>query len=113
MSYLVRISVRRHFNDPADAGEPLREAQGLFRRFHCFDAPRVLRRHCRRMIPDVLVNLGDLNGVIYRSDRGQCGQPRTFVHFFKTPAQLSCDARGTQLYIQGGRYLVTPRGIEG
>ena len=113
MGYLVRISVRRHFNDPTGAGELLHEARGLFHRFHCFDAPWVLRRPCPRIIPQVLVNLGELRGLIYRSDRGQCGQPRTFVHFFETPPQLTCDVGGGQLYLQGGRYRVTRRGIEG
>jgi hypothetical protein len=79
----------RTTNAPAAANEWLREARGLFRSFHCFDAPRVLRSPC------------------------QCGQPRTFVHFFETPAHLTCDSRGRQLYIQGGRYRVTTRGIEG
>lgn len=103
----------RTTNAPAAANERLREAQGLFRSFHCFDAPRVLRSPCQRVIPEVLVNLGELRGLIYRSDRGQCGQPRTFVHFFETPTRLTCDPRGRQLYIQGGRYRVTTRGIEG
>jgi len=31
----------------------------------------------------------------------------------QTPVQLTCDPRGTQLYIVGGNYRVTERGIEG
>ena len=31
----------------------------------------------------------------------------------ETPAQLTCDVTGTQLYILGGHYRVTRRGIEG
>jgi len=65
------------------------------------------------MIPDVLTHLGELRGLIYRSDRGQCGRLRTFVHFFETPAQLTCDPRGRQLHILGGNYRITRRGIEG
>jgi hypothetical protein len=63
--------------------------------------------------PDQLVNVGELRALIYRSDRGQCGKPRTFIHFMETPTRLACDASGKQLYIVGGNYRVTPRGIEG
>jgi hypothetical protein len=59
------------------------------------------------------MHVGELRGLIYRSDRGQCGSPRTFIHFLRTPARLACDPQGRQLYVLGGRYRVTPRGIEG
>ncbi len=88
-------------------------ARKLFRLFHCFPAPRFLRMRCRRVIPPVLVHVGRLRGLIYSSDRGQCGSPRTFIHFLRTPARLTCDAAGRQLYILGGRYRITRRGIEG
>lgn len=68
---------------------------------------------CRRLIPPVLVQLGFLRGLIYSSDRGQPGCPRTFVHFMRTPPRLACDPAGSQLFILGGRYRVTRRGIEG
>jgi hypothetical protein len=35
------------------------------------------------------------------------------VHFFKLRPQLTCDAHGKQLYILGGNYRVTSRGLEG
>jgi len=65
------------------------------------------------VIPDVLVQIGRLKGVIYSSDRGRRGRSRTYVHFMETPPTLACDPGGTQLYVIGGRYRVTPRGIEG
>jgi hypothetical protein len=65
------------------------------------------------MIPNVLVKLGQLRGVIYSSDKEQCGRPRTFIHFMETPPLLASDADGKQLYIVGGKYRVTSRGIEG
>jgi len=89
------------------------KARQLFERFHSFAPPRILRRRCRRLMPKVLVNLGELRGLIYSSDKGQCGQPRTFIHFMDTPPLLTTDARGMQLYIIGGNYRVTARGIEG
>ncbi len=91
----------------------VRAAQKLFRTFHCFGAPRVLRIPCRRVIPPVLVHLGFLRGLIYSSDRGQSGCPRTFVHFMRTAPRLVCDRQGRQLFILGGRYRITRRGIEG
>ena len=36
-------------------------------------------------MPKVLVNLGELRGLIYSSDKEQCGRPRTFIHFMETP----------------------------
>lgn len=91
----------------------LRQACDLFEQFHCFPAGQVMRQPCRRVIPKVLVRVGELRGLIYGSDRGQSGCRRTFVHFLETPAQLACDPAGRQLYILGGNYRVTRRGIEG
>jgi hypothetical protein len=88
-------------------------ARELYERFHCFAPQRVIRRPCRRLIPPVLTHLGQLRGLIYSSDRGQRGRPRTFIHLMETPPTLACDPAGMQLYIIGGRYRVTPRGIEG
>jgi hypothetical protein len=113
MSYLVRISVTGRINEPMEVRGCLRQACEFIRPFHGFGAARLLRRRCQGMIPDVLMHLGELRGLIYRSDPGQCGRPRTFVHFFETPADLTCDPCGRQLYIRGGRYRVTTRGIEG
>jgi hypothetical protein len=113
VSYLVRISVTKQPSAPKQDQKVLDEACGLFRQFHCFDAPRLLRQPCQRLIPKVVVHLGELRGLIYRSARRGFGKPQTFVHFLETPAQLTCDVRGRQLYILGGRYRVTRRGIEG
>jgi hypothetical protein len=88
-------------------------ARQLFERFHAFAPPLLLRQRCTREIPDVLVKLGRLRGLIYTSDKGRCGQPRTYVHFMETMPLLACDPRGRQLHILGGRYRVTARGIEG
>ena len=65
------------------------------------------------IMPRVVVQLGELMGVIYRSDKWNQGQPRTFIHFMDDPPRLVSNAAGTQLYIVGGRYRVTARGIEG
>lgn len=91
----------------------LQKGKTLFRLFHCFPAPRIVRRPCPRVIPRVLVKLGRLKGVIYSSDRGEQNCPKTYIHFMEEPPLLVSDTRGRQLYIIGGRYRVTRRGIEG
>ena len=109
MAYLV-IRVRRARSTRCDDFD---RAHRLFERFHAFAPPVLLRQRCERRIPDVLVKLGRLRGLIYTSDKGRCGQPRTYVHFMETMPTLACDPAGTQLHILGGRYRVTARGIEG
>lgn len=107
MAYILSI----RSNEPGNSS--LDMARQLFERFHSFAPPRTLHRRCRRLMPEVLVNLGELRGLIYSSDKEQCGRPRTFIHFMDTPPLLASDPRGKQLYIVGGNYRITPRGIEG
>ena len=38
---------------------------------------------------------------------------RTYIHFMDTPPILASDPAGHQLYVVGGNYRVTDRGIEG
>ena len=91
----------------------LRSRASAVRALPRFRTAMLLRQRCERRIPDVLVKLGRLRGLIYTSDKGRCGQPRTYVHFMKTMPTLACDPAGRQLHILGGRYRVTARGIEG
>lgn len=91
----------------------LDEARALFRQFHRFPAPQLVRRRCRRSIPPVLVHLGSLKGLIYTTDKERRGRSNTYIHFMERPPLLACDPQGTQLYVLGGSYRVTPRGIEG
>jgi hypothetical protein len=88
-------------------------AEETYRRFHCYPARQTLRLRCAKQAPEVQVDLGELCGVIYRSVRGVCNRPQTFIHFLETPARLTCNPSGRQLYIHGGNYRVTNRGIEG
>lgn len=88
-------------------------AARLFRRYHCFDPSGVVLATHDRVIPPLLVHLGWLRGLIYQSDRGSPGTSKSFVHFMKSPPRLACDPDGRQLYLVGGRYRVTRRGIEG
>jgi hypothetical protein len=64
-------------------------------------------------MPPVVVQLGELMGLIYRSDKHGPTQPSTYIHFMDVPPTLASSPDGTQLYIVGGNYRVTSRGIEG
>jgi hypothetical protein len=66
----------------------------------------------RPAAPDRVV-LGRLKGLIYTRGRDPAGRPRTYVHFMRRPPWLAANTQGNQLYILGGRYRVSPRGIEG
>ena len=114
MSYIVTTEIRMRPRRRQELSpDCMRAAERRFRLFHCFAPGQVVRAHCRRLIPKVLVHLGSLRGLIYSSDKQTPKQQRTYIHFMKTPARLACNPEGTQLYIIGGRYRVTPRGIEG
>jgi hypothetical protein len=113
VTYILSTRAGENIGPVADCDLSLDRARQLFEQFHSFAPPRTLRRHCRRLMPKVLVNLGELRGLIYSSDKEQCGRPRTFIHFMETPPLLATDVRGKQLYILGGKYRVTARGIEG
>ena len=113
MSYILATCCPMHGDRLGPCQGCLQEGRVLFHLFHRFPAARVIRRPCRRLIPRVLVQLGYLRGLIYSSDKGGHGRLKTYIHFMETPPRLVCDPQGTQLYIVGGRYRVTPRGIEG
>jgi hypothetical protein len=91
----------------------LEDGKELYRVFHNSPERRIIRRRCDRMMPSVLVDLGALRGLIYSADRDGRGRAKTFIHFMETPPRLMCDPQGNQLYVIGGRYRVTRRGIEG
>lgn len=85
----------------------------LYQVFNGFGPSRLVRVRQLRLIPPVVVGLGDLVGLIYRSDKWQPGQPRTYIHFMKNPPRLVSNIEGTQLYLVGGDYRITRQGIEG
>ena len=108
MAYLRAGACDAHAAPP-----PLDRAAALFTRFHAYAPTRVDRVRTGWRLPSTVVRLGRLVGVIYASDRGSCGRERTFVHFMDDPPMLATDVDGTQLYVLGGRYGVTERGLEG
>ena len=86
---------------------------GMYQRFNRYPASRVERIAHNRIIPPVVVELGDLVGLIYRSDKDNPGQPRNYIHFMETLPRLVSDVEGRRLFIVGGNYTVTEQGIEG
>lgn len=113
MSY-IRLRIRcLPDGGPQSSRDQEGDGRKLFQIFYRFPAPSVIRAPCRRTIPRVLVRLGELRGLIYSSDRESQGRSRTYIHFMDMPPHLTCDPEGRQLYIVGGRYRVTSRGIEG
>jgi hypothetical protein len=88
------------------------QSRRLFHNFHGFPMRKLLVLPCRREMPETLVRLGQLKGLIYSSDRGD-GRMKTYIHFMEHPPMLTCDPEGTQLYVLGGNYRVTQNGIEG
>lgn len=61
-----------------------------------------------------LVAIGELRGVIYRTNKYINDRPMNYVHFFNQVfPKLLTNNDGNRLYISGGRYRVTNRGIQG
>lgn len=83
-----------------------------FELFHERNSKGVKHQRGPRDVPDVLFQLGDLTGVEYSSDKWD-GKRRTYVHHFQRPRPLLCSDHRGRLFILGGRYRITPDGIEG
>lgn len=88
----------------------LATARRTFKRWHLFE-PAELTRIAARSIPRVLVKLGELPTIFYRSNKWE-GRQVDYRHATKRPFPWLCtgpDGRG--LYIIGGRTRVTARGL--
>jgi hypothetical protein len=85
----------------------------LYQKFNHCQPSRTITVKQSRLIPPVVVDLGELVGVIYRSDKDQPGQPQAYIHYLQDPPRLVSNVEGTQLYIIGGSYRITHQGIEG
>ena len=91
----------------------VQQGTDLYRAFNRFGPSSVRTVDHFRVIPPIVVDLGELVGLMYRSAKGRPGQPRTYIHQMEDPPRLVSNIEGTQLYIVGGSYQVTARGIEG
>jgi len=66
----------------------------------------------RKKMPKVLVEIGDLEAVVYKS--GKSGKPERYLHFFENPSpMLTTTTDGQELFIVGGKAFVDKRGIVG
>ena len=98
-----------------DAGtrQDMQQGIGLYRTFNRFGPSSIVIVRQSRVIPPVVVDLGELVGLIYRSDKARPGHPQTYIHFMEEPPRLVSNVEGRQLYFVGGSYRVTQHGIEG
>jgi hypothetical protein len=95
---------------PIDAA--VRSAAKLYQQFTRMPARSIERVAHARLMPPVVIEIGRLAGLVYRSSKW-VGRPRTYIHFMDDPPRLVSDATGRRLFIVGGSYRVTPKGIEG
>jgi hypothetical protein len=79
----------------------------------CGGACGTTRLRITRVLRLPLDTLGELRGVIYRKHGLPGEPPKNYVHFFKRAPLLAADPMGRRLFIIGGQYRVTRRGIEG
>ena len=93
-------------------GPAVRSAATLYQQFTRMPARSIERVAHARLMPPVVLEIGRLAGLVYRSSKW-VGRPRTYIHFMDDPPRLVSDATGRRLFIVGGSYRVTPRGIEG
>lgn len=93
----------------------LGRALALYRRYAGRAPDRVGSALLDGRPPRVLVELGELRALVYRAARGTgaAGRRQSYVHHFETPPRLLADPEGRRLFIAGGRFRVTRRGIEG
>ena len=90
----------------------VRSAATLYQQFTRMPARSIERVAHARLMPPVVLEIGRLAGLVYRSSKW-VGRPRTYIHVMDDPPRLVSDVTGRRLFIVGGSYRVTPRGIEG
>lgn len=95
-----RLSVRRS----------LQEAARLYERFTGHPG-KLVARIPKPRYPNAVVVIGECDGVLYTTVRD--GQLESYVHRFKSKSRpLLCVSQdGTTLYLLGGAYRFTERGI--
>lgn len=105
-----RSRPKRRRANPATAAE-LDQARKTFHRWHQFAPSDVTVHRGARSIPRVLVKLGEIPEIIYRSNKWE-GRLVTYTHKTKAPRPLLCTgADGKGLFIVGGKTRPTARGL--
>ena len=98
-------AARRRRKNPRTGAETFRMWSGR--------SPRKVRRTSTpEGSPGVLVELGELLEVAYRSDKWSPGKKKDYLHSFNRPRPvLATDAKGRDLYIVGGGFQIKAEGI--
>lgn len=91
-------------------GRDLRKAAKLFSDFTGYNDPKVVKVRVPAR-SKIMLLIGDVDGILYTTSRD--GQIEKYIHRFKRKArpQLLASPDGTQLYLIGGSYDFTERGI--
>lgn len=74
-------------------------------------AARVLARIKKPVYPDAVVVIGECDGLLYTTVRD--GEVESYIHRFRKKSRplLCCSEDGHTLYLLGGAYRFTDRGI--
>lgn len=96
---------------PDELKEEVSEAIDRFTDFRG-DEPDFIETMELKPIDPVMLTIGQCTGIMYETTRD--GQKEKYIHQFKKTAQplLCVSSDGLQLYLIGGSYSVTDRGIE-
>lgn len=100
--------------NPRDIGEVrermLKEAASLYHNFSGHEA-EVVGEMAKPTIPDVLVAIGDCDGILYTTVRD--GKTERYIHEFQKRSRplLASSPDGKMLVLLGGAYDFTERGI--
>lgn len=109
-AHKAKARAPRKASNPA-GGSVFDRARKTFHRWHQFDPSDVIRVKGSGPAPRVLVKLGEIPEIIYRSNKWE-GRMITYTHKTKGPRPILCtDPDGRGLYIIGGRTRVTARGL--
>lgn len=104
-------TVTRLVRNPATDAAAVHEAVERFTGFKG-ERPQSVSRVRVPELPHVMLTIGDCIGIMYRTHRG--GRTDNYLHRFKKSSRptLCCSSDGKTLYLLGGAYRVTDRGIE-
>lgn len=103
-----RTNVRRR--NPDSQARLVSQAAKLYKDFSGHEAKRG-RQLSKPKVPDVLVNIGRVDGILYQAKRD--GKTERYIHEFAAHARpvLAVAPDGSALFLLGGRYTFTDRGI--
>lgn len=95
---------------PVAKSTQLRKAEQLYEDFSGHEA-EVIGRMPKPVVPDVALAIGEVDGILYSTIRN--GKVERYIHRFKAKSRplLASSHDGKQLYLLGGAYDFTERGI--